>query len=257
MEKILFFIVSLLLSSCTLQSTFYLRSDKTGSFVMNFKLSKELSEKGKGKNTKDYSNIPREWMSLYEFMKSENDSIAQLPEDSVKDLKKIFIRFNFDKDNEFSGVEMKMDSIGPDQWSSYNTALSYISKTGAVNTSGTNEKNTKLPFAWDGSVLNIFIGEDLTEEFNKRTASAGAKDQKVNAEMLKGLQQVFGGGDIEIIYKFVLDKKISKVKGKNDLVKKLDDYTMEVNVKMFELMEKEAKGKKMKHKDQIISVYTK
>ncbi len=251
MKKILFLLVISLfaLQSCTVNSEIVFHKDAASTTLMDidmkdamamFKSMMPDSVKNDKKELAELEKLPRTWTSLYEMEKKEGKLKTTNP-DSIRIMKKVFMKSNFDKD-ELAGFSMKMDHF---------TKADY-------NTIGNMSKNEKLPIdqmalnMWDGKTLTIdtenlningfkgiLSGKGLPGEDDTTSESASSMMKM----MLKKMSTTI---------KF--ENKIKSISGKHDWITKVDDHTIRVDYNLDEMFGDSKK--QLKNSDKKIVIVT-
>lgn len=220
MKKLFLFIVTIiagfLLQSCTFNTTTYFHKDKTTSILADLDVSELMStvksmggdSLAQNKELK-FADLTRTWQSLYDFQK-EKGKVSKDP-DSIKMMKKIFMKGNFNKDDEFSGFSLKINNATEKEINGFYTALERDEMANAI---------TKTPYSnWDGKQLEI-----NTQLFKIEKPKADDIDDPQNPKSaLSGMTDM-----ISIKYKntLVFDSKIKSIEGKHDWVKQIDDKSI-------------------------------
>ncbi|KIC62397.1 hypothetical protein [Chryseobacterium taiwanense] len=239
MKKILFLLVISLftLQSCTVNSEIVYHKDAASTALMDIDMKEAMtmfkslmpdSVKNDKKELAELEKLPRTWTSLYEMEKKEGKLKTTNP-DSIKIMKKVFMKSNFDKD-ELSGFSMKMDHF---------TKADY-------NTISNMSKKDKLPV--DQMALNMWDGKTLTIDTENLNIN-GFKD------ILSG-KDLPGGESLDLddpadnnqsalsLMKMMLKKmsttlkfenKIKSISGKHDWITKVDDHTIRVDYNLDEM----------------------
>lgn len=254
MKKILFLLVIALITlhSCTVNSEIVYHKDAASTALMDVDMKEAMamfksmmpdSVKNDKKELVELEKLPKTWTSLYDMEKKEGKLKTTNP-DSLKIMKKVFMKSNFDKD-ELSGFSMKMDHF---------TKADYA-------TIGNMSQKDKLPVdqmalnVWDGKTLtidtenlninnfkDIFSGKGLPgEEDNSSDNSQSASSMM--KMMLKKMSTTL---------KF--ENKIKSITGKHDWITKVDDHTIRVDYNLEEMFGDSKKA--LKNSDKKIVIVT-
>lgn len=250
MKKLLFlFVISLFaLQSCSINSETIYHADSASTMVTDIDMKdamvmmKSMMPDSLNKNKKglgELEKIPKNWTSLYELEAKEGKKKSSNP-DSVKIMKKIFVKSNFEND-EIAGFSLKTDHF---------TKADY---TAAQNLS----KKQQLPIGeltinqWDGKKLTI-----NTEKFDIKSVKEILADKLPSdegagnaPEMLKMMFKQIG-----MTLKF--DKKIKSISGKHDWITKNDDYSVRINYDLNYLFSDENSLKPLVNSDKQIIITT-
>jgi len=232
MKKILFLLVISLfaLQSCSVNSEIVYHRDAASTALMDIDMKEAMtmfksmmpdSVKNDKKELAELEKLPRTWTSLYEMEKKEGKLKTTNP-DSIKIMKKVFVKSNFDKD-ELAGFSMKMDHF---------TKADY-------STIGNMSKKDKLPIdqmalnMWDGKTLTIdtenlningfkgvLSGKGLPGEDETTTESASSMIKMMLKKMSTTLK---------------FENKIKSVSGKHDWITQIDDHTIRVDYNLDEM----------------------
>ncbi|GGG48167.1 hypothetical protein GCM10007332_07110 [Epilithonimonas arachidiradicis] len=181
---------------------------------------------------------PRTWQNLYDIQKAEGK--APTNQDSIKLMKKIFFKGNFDADK-FKGFSVKSDPLTNEE----------LSGVGAVMGKEASVMNNNAFDDWNGKALKIDMSKlQMSPADLEALLKGGETDGQTTKEDLDGILSMM---DMDLKNKLVFDKKIKSVTGKHDWIKKVDNNTIEVNFSLKELMDKEHQ---FKDKDQLIVIET-
>lgn len=229
MKNVLFlFIASLfVLQSCSINSEVTYHKDSASTTVMDLDMKEAIqmmksmvpdSAKNDKKELAELEKLPKTWTSLYELEKKEGKLKNNNP-DSVRILKKIFIKSNFEN-NEVSGFSLKMDRFNKADY----TAISNFSK------------NDKLPI--DQMALNSWDGKTLiidTEKFNLSAFKSILSGKEFSDEGdVSDEQSDATTSMMKMMYKKIgttlkFENKIKSITGKHDWITKVDDYSVRIN----------------------------
>ena len=230
-----FWMVVLLMAtlvSCNVTADVTLHKDKTQSIVMDIdgkeaaKIFKDENKKGK----KDKDDLPKEWISLYEMNLKKDKKERITHPDTIAVMKKIYVKGSYDKDD-LTDISFKTDKLT-------NKELSIMF----------NKKEEKsLPILdlfsrneWDGKTLkiNTSVLNDILVKKNKDKES--------------DLDWMIFTKDYRVTFHF--DSEIKKIEGKHDLVRKVNNNTVEIKFNIDDVREK---GFKFKNDDSFITITTK
>ena len=232
-NKIYFWMIGLAMTlvSCNVTADITLHKDKTQSIVMDIdgkeaaKIFKDDNKKGK----KDKDDLPKEWTSLYEMNLKKDKKERITAPDTIAVMKKIYVKGSYDKDD-LTDISFKTDKLT-------NKELSIMF----------NKKEEKsLPILdlfsrneWDGKTLkiNTSVLNDILVKKNK--------DQESDLDWM-----IFTK-DYRVTFHF--NSEIKKIEGKHDLVRKVNNNTVEIK---FNVDDVRKKGFKFKNDDSFITITT-
>lgn len=220
------------LVSCNVTADITLHKDKTQSIVMDIdgkeaaKIFKDENKKGK----KDKDDLPKEWTSLYEMNLKKDKKERITSPDTIAVMKKIYVKGSYDKDD-LTDISFKTDKLT-------NKELSIMF----------NKKEEKsLPILdlfsrneWDGKTLKI------------NTSVLNDMLVKKNQGKESDLYWMMFTKDYRATFHF--DSEIKKIEGKHDLVRKVNNNTIEIKFNIDDVREK---GFKFKNDDSFITITTK
>ena len=233
-NKIYFWMIGLAMTlvSCNVTADITLHKDKTQSIVMDIdgkeaaKIFKDDNKKGK----KDKDDLPKEWTSLYEMNLKKDKKERITAPDTIAVMKKIYVKGSYDKDD-LTDISFKTDKLT-------NKELSIMF----------NKKEEKsLPILdlfsrneWDGKTLkiNTSVLNDILVKKNKDKES--------------DLDWMIFTKDYRVTFHF--NSEIKKIEGKHDLVRKVNNNTVEIK---FNVDDVRKKGFKFKNDDSFITITTK
>ncbi|GAA5099275.1 hypothetical protein GCM10023210_36490 [Chryseobacterium ginsengisoli] len=249
MKKILFFLFVILfvIQSCSVESEVIFHKDKASSTMINIDMKDAMTilkarladtSKTKKSGIEDIGTLPKNWTSAYGYLKKKEWKIKD--PDSIKILKKIFVKSNFDN-TEMSGFSLKMDRFSKDDYFSTKKIL----------------KNNQLPI--DQLAMNSWDGKTLTIDTENLSLN-GLKDILSNHE-LTSLQAKTSLEYAKMIYKKIgttlkFDKKIKSISGKHDWITKVDDYSVRINYDLSYLFSEEKGRKPLVNSDKQIIITT-
>jgi len=235
-----------LLHSCSISTTNHYHADKKMSFATDIDMSQgmEMMKSFMPDSLQQNSDMmkmdkyPRDWQNLYELQKMEG-KVATNP-DSIKLMKKIFFKGNFDAD-QFKGFSVKSDPLTNQEVAGVGSLLG---KEGSMMT------NTAFD-DWNGKSLKIDMSKLQMSPADFEALLKGTEgDGKTTKEDMDGILNMM---EMDLKNKLVFDKKIKSITGKHDWIKKLDDKTIEVNFSLKEMMDK---NHQFKDKDNVIIIET-
>ena len=233
-NKIYFWMIGLAMTlvSCNVTADITLHKDKTQSIVMDIdgkeaaKIFKDENKKGK----KDKDDLPKEWTSLYEMNLKKDKKERITAPDTIAVMKKIYVKGSYDKDD-LTDISFKTDKLT-------NKELSIMF----------NKKEEKsLPILdlfsrneWDGKTLkiNTSVLNDILVKKNKDKES--------------DLDWMIFTKDYRVTFHF--DSEIKKIEGKHDLVRKVNNNTVEIKFSSDDILQKDDK---FKNDDSFITITTK
>ena len=233
-NKIYFWMIGLAMTlvSCNVTADITLHKDKTQSIVMDIdgkeaaKIFKDENKKGK----KDKDDLPKEWTSLYEMNLKKDKKERITAPDTIAVMKKIYVKGSYDKDD-LTDISFKTDKLT-------NKELSIMF----------NKKEEKsLPILdlfskneWDGKTLkiNTSVLNDILIKKNQGKES--------------DLYWMMFTKDYRVTFHF--DSEIKKIEGKHDLVRKVNNNTVEIKFSSDDILQKDDK---FKNDDSFITITTK
>ena len=231
-NKIYFWMIGLVMTlvSCNVDADVTLYKDKTQSIKIDIdvkemaKIFKDENKKGK----KDKDDLPKEWTSLYEMNLKKDKKERITHPDTIAVMKKIYIKGRYDKDEEMTDIFVKTDKLT-------NKELSFVFKTNDFPVLDLFSRNE-----WDGKTLkiNTSVLNDILVKKNKDKES--------------DLDWMMFTKDYRVTFHF--DSEIKKIEGKHDLVRKVNNNTVEIKFNIDDVREK---GFKFKNDDSFITITTK
>lgn len=253
LKKSIFWLFSLftfVLQSCSVDSVTTYHTDKTTSILMDvdmkefFASSKSFGDSSSSDNKlKELNLFPKEWRNLYEVMKEDTEKKGKKltkNDDSLKLLKKMFVKSNFDKD-EMTGISFRMDRLSLDELKSFTKNSRKSNFISATNSDKT---------LWDGKTLTLdteyFNPQSFSEALKKeRETEAESDSAKIQAESAIMMMKMF---KLKFHNKIKFENKIKSVEGKHDWVKQLDDYTLDMSFSFDDLFNDSVKLKNIDSK---------
>ena len=233
-NKIYFWMIGLVMTlvSCNVTADITLHKDKTQSIVMDIdgkeaaKIFKDENKKGK----KDKDDLPKEWTSLYEMNLKKDKKERITSPDTIAVMKKIYVKGSYDKDD-LTDISFKTDKLT-------NKELSIMF----------NKKEEKsLPILdlfskneWDGKTLKI------------NTSVLNDMLVKKNQGKESDLYWMMFTKDYRATFHF--NSEIKKIEGKHDLVRKVNNNTVEIKFSSDDILQKDDK---FKNDDSFITITTK
>ena len=220
------------LVSCNVNADVTLHKDKTQSIVMDIdgKEAAKIFKDENKKSKKHKDDLPKEWTSLYEMNLKKDKKERITAPDTIAVMKKIYVKGSYDKDD-LTDISFKTDKLT-------NKELSIMF----------NKKEEKsLPILdlfsrneWDGKTLkiNTSVLNDILVKKNKDKES--------------DLDWMIFTKDYRVTFHF--DSEIKKIEGKHDLVRKVNNNTVEIKFNIDDVREK---GFKFKNDDSFITITTK
>ncbi|WBV59089.1 hypothetical protein PFY12_08425 [Chryseobacterium camelliae] len=232
MKKILFLLVITLitLQSCTVNSEIVYHKDAASTTFMDVDMKEAMTmfksmmpdSLQKDKNElAELEKLPKTWTSLYDMEKKEGKLKTTNP-DSIKIMKKIFMKSNFDK-NELVGFSMKMDHF---------TKADY----GTVSDMS---KKDKLPVdqmafnVWDGKTLTIDTENLNINSFKDLLSGKGLPGEDDTTESSSSMMKMMLK-KMSTTLKF--ENKIKSITGKHNWITKVDDHTIKVDYNLDEML---------------------
>ena len=230
-----FWMVVLLMAtlvSCNVTADVTLHEDKTQSIVMDIdgkeaaKIFKDENKKGK----KDKDDLPKEWTSLYEMNLKKDKKERITHPDTLAVMKKIYVKGGYDKDEDLTDVFFKTDKLTNKELS-----LVFNKKDGeefpVLDLFSKNE--------WDGKTLKI------------NTSVLNDMLIKKNKDQESDLDWIIFTKNYRVTFHF--NSEIKKIEGKHDLVRKVNNNTVEIK---FNVDDVRKKGFKFKNDDSFITITT-
>ena len=234
-NKIYFWMIGLVMTlvSCNVTADITLHKDKTQSIVMDIdvkEMAKIFKDEDKKKSNSLKEGFPKEWTSLYEMNLKKDKKERITAPDTIAVMKKIYVKGSYDKDD-LTDISFKTDKLT-------NKELSIMF----------NKKEEKsLPILdlfsrneWDGKTLkiNTSVLNDILVKKNKDKES--------------DLDWMIFTKDYRVTFHF--NSEIKKIEGKHDLVRKVNNNTVEIK---FNIDDVRKKGFKFKNDDSFITITTK
>ena len=234
-NKIYFWMIGLAMTlvSCNVTADITLHKDKTQSIVMDIdgkEAAKIFKDEDKKKSKSLKEGFPKEWTSLYEMNLKKDKKERITAPDTIAVMKKIYVKGSYDKDD-LTDISFKTDKLT-------NKELSIMF----------NKKEEKsLPILdlfsrneWDGKTLkiNTSVLNDILVKKNKDKES--------------DLDWMIFTKDYRVTFHF--NSEINKIEGKHDLVRKVNNNTVEIKFNIDDVREK---GFKFKNDDSFITITTK
>ena len=217
------------LVSCNVTADVTLHEDKTQSIKIDFdgKEAAKIFKDENKKKKKDKDDLPKEWTSLYDLDKKERTTDA----DTIAVMKKIYIKGGYDKDEEMTDIFVKTDKLTNKELS-----LVFNKKDGeefpVLDLFSKNE--------WDGKTLKI------------NTSVLNDMLIKINQDKECGFDWMIFTKNYRVTFHF--NSEIKKIEGKHDLVRKVNNNTVEIK---FNVDDVRKKGFKFKNDDSFITITTK
>ena len=224
--------LAMTLVSCNVTADITLHKDKTQSIVMDIdgKEAAKIFKDENKKDKKDKDDLPKEWTSLYEMNLKKDKKERITAPDTIAVMKKIYVKGSYDKDD-LTDISFKTDKLT-------NKELSIMF----------NKKEEKsLPILdlfskneWDGKTLKI------------NTSVLNDILVKINQDKECGFDWMIFTKDYRVTFHF--NSEIKKIEGKHDLVRKVNNNTVEIK---FNIDDVRKKGFKFKNDDSFITITTK
>ena len=233
-NKIYFWMIGLVMTlvSCNVTADITLHKDKTQSIVMDIdgKEAAKIFKDENKKDKKDKDDLPKEWTSLYEMNLKKDKKERITSPDTIAVMKKIYVKGSYDKDD-LTDISFKTDKLT-------NKELSIMF----------NKKEEKsLPILdlfsrneWDGKTLKI------------NTSVLNDILVKINQDKEHGFDWMLFTKNYRATFHF--NSEIKKIEGKHDLVRKVNNNTVEIKFNIDDVREK---GFKFKNDDSFITITTK
>ena len=230
-NKIYFWMIGLAMTlvSCNVTADVTLHEDKTQSIKIDFdgKEAAKIFKDENKKDKKDKDNLPKEWTSLYEMNLKKDKKERITAPDTIAVMKKIYIKGRYDKDD-LTDIFVKTDKLT-------NKELSFVFKTNDFPVLDLFSKNE-----WDGKTLKI------------NTSVLNDILVKKNRDKESDLDWMMFTKDYRVTFHF--DSEIKKIEGKHDLVRKVNNNTVEIKFNIYDVGKK---GFKFKNDDSFITITTK
>ena len=221
------------LVSCNVNADVTLHEDKTQSIKIDFdgKEAAKIFKDENKKSKKDKDNLPKEWTSLYEMNLKKDKKERTTDADTIAVMKKIYIKGGYDKDEEMTDIFVKTDKLTNEELS-----LVFNKKDGeefpVLDLFSKNE--------WDGKTLKI------------NTSVLNDMLIKINQDKECGFDWMIFTKNYRVTFHF--NSEIKKIEGKHDLVRKVNNNTVEIKFNMDNVKKK---GFKFKKDDSFITITTK
>lgn len=189
----------------------------------------------------ELENMPKVWTDLYEMQKLDGKKPSTNP-DSIKLMKKMFVKSNFTADKKFAGMSLKLDRFTKDDYKALKNS---------------EMKDEKLPIDdtftnWDGKTLIFdtekFNLDDLSRSFQQAESQLSSDKDVVDPSTDKAmLQMMLKAYNVTLNF----DSNIKEIKGKHDWIKQKSNKSIEIN---FDLNPETTK--KLKNRDKKITIVT-
>ena len=221
------------LVSCNVTADVTLHEDKTQSIKIDFdgKEAAKIFKDEKKRKKKDRDDLPKEWTSLYEMNLKKDKKERTTAPDTIAVMKKIYIKGGYDKDEEMTDIFVKTDKLTNKELS-----LVFNKKDGeefpVLDLFSKNE--------WDGKTLKI------------KTSVLNDMLIKINQDKESGFDWMIFTKNYRVTFHF--NSEIKKIEGKHDLVRKVNNNTVEIKFNMDNVKKK---GFKFKKDDSFITITTK
>ncbi len=255
MKKYLFFFLVaavFTLQSCSINTEITYFKDATSTSIIDIDAKEMIGFL----NSKDSANIkglgeleklPKEWTSFYEMEKNEEKKIPQNP-DSVKLMKKIFIKSKFDGD-ELSGISLKLDKFTVKEYEDFTKAETERKRGGNIPV------NQDLLTNWTGKTLTIntsafnldSLGKTIGDDDSTKEATT-PEEQEEQRKQTKAMMEMM---KLKVEYKLIFESKIKEIKGRHDWIEQVDNQTIIINLDPEKLS-----NTNLKNKDKIITIIT-
>ena len=231
-----FWMVVLLMAtlvSCNVTADVTLHEDKTQSIKIDFdgKEAAKIFKDEKKKKKKDRDDLPKEWTSFYEMTLKKDKKERITAPDTIAVMKKIYVKGGYDKDEEMTDIFVKTDKLTNKELS-----LVFNKKDGeefpVLDLFSKNE--------WDGKTLKI------------NTSVLNDMFVKINQDKESGFDWMIFTKNYRVTFHF--NSEIKKIEGKHDLVRKVNNNTVEIK---FNIDDVKKKGFKFKKDDSFITITTK
>ncbi|WP_297985968.1 hypothetical protein [uncultured Chryseobacterium sp.] len=219
--------------------------DKSAMGMMNM-----MSESAKSSATPDLGKLSTDWKSLYDIQK---DGLITLNQDSVKVLKKMFMKLN-KKDGEVLGLSLKYDKLQPKEIVSILTQSKQLKNIPLQNFGQWNGKSLTI----DTEKFNMgeFLSEMEKGSKEKSKTAPKTKSDSIEAygrDMMSGMVGMMRMFNMNFSNTLKFQRPIKTIVGKHDFVKQIDDKTIQINVRTHDLLDG---GKELKNKDKKIVITT-
>ena len=221
------------LVSCNVNADVTLHEDKTQSIKIDFdgKEAAKIFKDEKKKKKKDRDDLPKEWTSFYEMNLKKDKKERITAPDTIAVMKKIYVKGGYDKDEEMTDIFVKTDKLTNKELS-----LVFNKKDGeefpVLDLFSKNE--------WDGKTLKI------------NTSVLNDMFVKINQDKESGFDWMIFTKNYRVTFHF--NSEIKKIEGKHDLVRKVNNNTVEIK---FNIDDVKKKGFKFKKDDSFITITTK
>ena len=200
--------------------------------------------------SKELGNLSTEWKSLYDIQKNQKVTLNQ---DSVKVLKKMFLKLNKDQ-GEIYGLSLKYDKLLPTEITKLFTQSKQLKSLPLQNVA-----------SWNGNILTIdtdkFNNTELLKDIAKNSGAENNSKPTTKSDSLEVYGKQMAQGMIGMMKMFNMNftstmkfqKPIKSITGKHDFVKQIDNKTIQINVRSNDLL---GDGKALTNKDKKIIITT-
>ena len=234
-NKIYFWMIGLVMTlvSCNVTADITLHKDKTQSIVMDIdgKEAAKIFKDENKKDKKDKDDLPKEWTSLYEMNLKKDKKERITAPDTIAVMKKIYVKGSYDKDD-LTDISFKTDKLTDKELSFISSNKNNLDSSPTIDFFSRNQ--------WDGKTLKI------------NTSVLNDMFVKINQDKEQGFDWMMFTKDYRVTFHF--DSEIKKIEGKHDLVRKVNNNTVEIK---FNIDDVRKKGFKFKNNDSFITITTK
>ncbi|MDQ0783598.1 hypothetical protein QF044_003452 [Chryseobacterium sp. W4I1] len=241
------------LQSCSIntETTYY--KDAATSMQSNILMDKSvmgmMSMMGQDpKKLNDLDKLPTDWTSLYNVQKHGK---VTLNEDSVKVLKKVYMKVDKDK-NEIIGLSLKYDKLMPSEITQLLASDKRLKKIPLQDIAVWNGKSLTIntdKFNSDG-ILKMLEEKDTTE--NKVPQTKSDSVEAYGKQMASGMVGMLRMFNLTFTNTLKFQKPIKNIEGKHDFVKQIDNKTIQIVVRSNDLID----NKNLVNKDKKVVITT-
>ena len=235
-NKIYFWMIGLAMTlvSCNVNADITLHKDKTQSIVMDIdvkEMAKIFKDEDKKKSNSLKEGFPKKWISLYEMNLKKDKKERITSPDTIAVMKKIYVKGSYDKDD-LTDVFFKTDKLTDKELSFISSNKNNLDSSPTIDFFSRNQ--------WDGKTLKI------------NTSVLNDMFVKINQDKEQGFDWMMFTKDYRVTFHF--DSEIKKIEGKHDLVRKVNNNTVEIKFSSDDILQKDSK---FKNDDSFITITTK
>ena len=235
-----------MLQSCSMNTEVYFNKDATSTTVAEIDLKEFIeytkSEGGGMDNPvpEEVEKLPTTWTSFYDM--EVKDGKVPKNADSIRLMKKMFIKSSKDDKNSLTGVSFKMDRFSKDD-------LALFEKAGAKDKAPI---DTKMYQNWDGKKLVINTESLNFDKIHEAFAEGDDKSSENTNEQLAQSKMMLQMMNFKMTNTLKFENKIKSITGKHDWIEQIDPNTIRI---VFDIEKMDATDK-LKNKDKTITIIT-